>query len=91
MKKTTKKEDSKPMKEIPLPDKLVERIIKRNEQIEKHKERISFLQELNQEALTSFIEGQDIGVNTLLELDHKKWTVSVFEPEKEKEEPPVKN
>ncbi len=88
MKKETKKEDSKPIKEIPLPEKLVERIIKRNEQIERYREQISFLQELNQEALTSFIEGQDIGVNTLLEFDPQKWTVSVFEPE---EEPPAKN
>ena len=68
---------------ISIPENLIQRIIARKEQLVILNERVMFLNQLNEEAITSFIDGQDIPKDATLTLDDKKWVIVVEKKSKE--------
>ncbi len=75
MKKNDKKQEEKQI--IQLPEMLKARLNRRREQILRHKERTRYLQMLNEEALTAFLEGKGIDPEAELTLDEQNWEIAI--------------
>ena len=75
------------VKKIALPDSIKTRLQQRNEQMEKLNQQLQSLAQLNQESMTSFLEGQKIPKNTEVKFNQETWSIEIFKkPREEKSE-----
>ena len=76
----------KPIRSIKIPATLQSRIENRNEQIEQLNKQLQHLRTLNQESMTSFLEGQKIPKNREVKFNQETWSIEIFRKEKQKAE-----
>ena len=74
------------VKKIALPESLKARLQQRNEQMEKLNQQLQSLAQLNQESMTSFLEGQKIPKNREVKFNQETWSIEIFRKEKPKVE-----
>lgn len=68
----------KPVRSIKIPATLQSRIENRNEQIEQLNKQLQHLRTLNQESMTSFLEGQKIPKNREVKFNQETWSIEIF-------------
>ena len=68
-----------PKQTVAIPDTMRERMEKRQAQIERLSEHVHFLKTINTEALTAFLEGQNLPENAEVTFNAETWEVELRE------------